>query len=208
MQFSQCSGEGNRRERGSGLGGTGRTLWRGSGSGRCKPPVQDWHSVSESVVTRERGAWRPSPKHVILGEKHHRSRGASQGSELARDHYGTPSVEQEGKLDLGETETWRPYFRAWSNPSRPSDILTRPGETDDARLDLGIFPRQHHRTFVLQNDLAMRFFVQRRAEADGQVIPSIAGTSGCSVGTCGPASPVWPSRCWLEARFCQAEGQL
>lgn len=143
---SQCSGEGNRRERGSGLGGTGRTLWRGSGSGRCKPPVQDWHSVSESVVTREGGAWRPSPKHVILGEKHHRSRGASQGSELARDHYGTPSVEQEGKLDLGETETWRPYFRAWSNPSRPSDILTRPGETDDARLDLGIFPRQHHRT--------------------------------------------------------------
>lgn len=108
-----CSGEGNQAGGERGLGARGHREGlslrsglspssRGSGSGRHKPPVRDWHSVSESV--RE-GAWRRSPEHDIFGRsiieagEHH---GERHG---ARDRYSPPASNERGSIDPGETET-------------------------------------------------------------------------------------------------------
>lgn len=103
VQFSQCSGQGNqagggRREgfgaRGHREGGSqARTLSRGSGSGRCTPPVQDWHSVSESVregLGDQVQSMSSLGRSIIEAGEHH--------GERARDHYGTPSIDKEGKI--------------------------------------------------------------------------------------------------------------
>jgi hypothetical protein len=141
-----CSGKGSQASDRGDSGAPGGALRLGlsprGGAGRYKPPVRDWHSVSESV----REGFRDVQNMTSLGEEVSKP-GSITVSDQVRNHYGTPALNERGK-HLGETETWRAIYFEGPIQTSPSVIFTRPGETYDARL--GISLRQDHRASCRQ----------------------------------------------------------